>query len=148
MSIKVLLEHFDDLLKSPEAVRRLRRFVLDLAVRGKLVEQHADDEPAADLLKRIVAEKSRLIKAGELNKPKPLRPAEETPFDLPSGWLWTRPWLNYVLYPTWQVAEVRSVRWRASNFAKMCPVEWSRPQRCKASCARVDCDLRAYSFSP
>ena len=37
---------------SSDAVPRLRRFVLDLAVRGKLVEQNPNDEPAAALLKR------------------------------------------------------------------------------------------------
>ncbi len=45
-----LLVHFDRLAEAPDAVPRLRRFILDLAVRGKLVEQDPKDEPAAELL--------------------------------------------------------------------------------------------------
>lgn len=47
MSIDALLTHFDRLIQTPEAVSRLRRFILDLAVRGKLVPQDPADEPAA-----------------------------------------------------------------------------------------------------
>jgi type I restriction enzyme, S subunit len=69
----------------------LRGFVLDLAVRGKLVPQDPNDEPASELLKRIAAEKARLVKEG---KSKPdrtgkVRSTEIVPFDLPSGWAWT-----------------------------------------------------------
>ena len=41
-----LLKHFDQISEAPDAVPRLRRFILDLAVRGKLVEQNPEDEPA------------------------------------------------------------------------------------------------------
>ena len=61
-----LLTHFDRLSEAPDAIPRLRRFILDLAVRGKLVEQDPNDEPAAELLKRIAAEKARLVQAGEI----------------------------------------------------------------------------------
>jgi hypothetical protein len=53
MNATQLLAHFDRLAEAPGAVPRLRRFILDLAVRGKLVEQDAGDEPAAELLERI-----------------------------------------------------------------------------------------------
>jgi type I restriction enzyme, S subunit len=53
MNAQRLLEHFDRLAEAPDAIPRLRRFILDLAVRGKLVEQDPNDEPAAELLKRI-----------------------------------------------------------------------------------------------
>ena len=52
-----VLEHFDQISEAPDAIPRLRRFILDLAVRGKLVEQDPNDEPAAELLKRIEKEK-------------------------------------------------------------------------------------------
>ena len=74
MNAEHLLTHFDRIADAPDAVPRLRRFILDLAVRGKLVEQDSNDEPAAELLKRIAAEKARLVKAGEIGKPKPLLP--------------------------------------------------------------------------
>ena len=60
MNATQLLAHFDRLAEAPNAVPRLRRFILDLAVRGKLVEQDAGDEPAAELLKRIKNEKEKL----------------------------------------------------------------------------------------
>ncbi|WP_197492614.1 restriction endonuclease subunit S, partial [Methylomonas methanica] len=58
MNPEQLLEHFDRISEAPDAIPRLRRFFLDLAVRGKLVEQDLNDEPAAKLLKRIQVEKS------------------------------------------------------------------------------------------
>ena len=85
MSIDALLTHFDRLIQTPEAVSRLRRFILDLAVRGKLVPQDPADEPAAELLKRIAAEK-----AGGIKKPKRLRYTTKTPYSLPPSWCWTR----------------------------------------------------------
>ncbi len=53
MNAEVLLKYFDRISEAPDAVPRLRRFVLDLAVRGKLVEQDPSDEPASALLARI-----------------------------------------------------------------------------------------------
>ena len=89
MNAEHLLTHFDRIADAPDAIPRLRRFILDLAVRGKLVEQDPNDEPAAELLKRIAAEKARLVKAGEIKKSKVnwVKMAE-TPFDLPDSWQW------------------------------------------------------------
>src|SRR5690606_18092903 len=73
-------------------INKLRELILELAVRGKLVPQNPDDEPASELLKRIEAEKAQLIKDGKLKKQKPLPAvtAEEKPFELPEGWEWSR----------------------------------------------------------
>jgi type I restriction enzyme S subunit len=92
MNATQLLAHFDRLAEAPNAVPRLRRFILDLAVRGKLVEQDALDEPASTLLKQIESEIARLVKIGEMRKPKALPPieTEEEPFDAPTGWRWVR----------------------------------------------------------
>ena len=89
MSIDLLFADFDRLIQSPESVHRLRRFILDLAVRGKLVPQDPNDEPASELLKRIAAEKARLVTAGKIkkNKAKPVQMATE-PFKLPASWEW------------------------------------------------------------
>ncbi|ESY87516.1 subunit S of type I restriction-modification system [Mesorhizobium sp. LNHC220B00] len=71
---------------------RLRRFILDLAVRGKLVQQDANDELASDLLKRIAKEKARLVRAGELRKPRDLDSGNDLnePFAIPVTWRWVR----------------------------------------------------------
>jgi type I restriction enzyme S subunit len=90
MNADRLLALYEKVAEAPDAVPRLRRFVLDLAVRGKLVAQEAGDEPASELLKRIAAEKARLVKAGEIRKPKELPPVDDEPFDLASNWRWVR----------------------------------------------------------
>ena len=87
-----LLDHFDRISDVPDAISCLRRFVLDLAVRGKLVEQDPRDEPASEMLKRIQTEKARLVKTGEKRKEEPLPELcnEDRFFKLPSGWGWVR----------------------------------------------------------
>lgn len=92
MNAERLLAYYEKIADAPDAIARLRRFVLDLAVRGKLLPQDTKDEPALELLKRIAMEKARLIKAGEIRKEKPpqLIADDELPFELPSGWRWTR----------------------------------------------------------
>ena len=90
MNAERLLEHYERIADAPDAIVRLRRFVLDLAVRGKLMPQDPSDEPASELLKRIAAEKARLVKAGEIRKPKPFLPSDEPPFDVPANWRWSQ----------------------------------------------------------
>jgi type I restriction enzyme S subunit len=86
MNAERLLAHFERISEAPDAIARLRRFILDLAVRGKLVEQDPEDESADDLLKEIQARFRRLRIA------KMLVPLEtkEIPFALPGRWRWTR----------------------------------------------------------
>ncbi|MDO5317515.1 MAG: restriction endonuclease subunit S, partial [bacterium] len=50
--------------------QRLKQKILDLAIRGKLVPQDPNDEPASELLKRIRAEKDELIRAKKIKKDK------------------------------------------------------------------------------
>lgn len=73
-------------------IKKLRELILELAVRGKLVPQNPNDEPASELLKRIAAEKAELVKQGKIKKPKPLPEIseEEKPFELPARWEWVR----------------------------------------------------------
>ena len=70
----------------------LKSKVLDLAMRGKLVKQDPNDEPASELLKKIKAEKAELIKEKKIKKTKPLPPVtdDEKPFDIPDSWEWVR----------------------------------------------------------
>lgn len=72
----------------------LRQAILTEAVQGKLTAQWRRDnpnqEPAGELLKRIAAEKARLLKEKKIGKEKPLPPiaAEEMPYEAPEGWVW------------------------------------------------------------
>ena len=56
-----LLRHYDRIADAPAAVARLRRFILDLAVRGKLVPQEAKGGAALDLVKIISLAKAELV---------------------------------------------------------------------------------------
>lgn len=71
-------------------IKKLRELILELAVRGKLVQQDPNDEPASELLKRIAAEKAELVKQGKIKKQKPLPEIseDEKSFELPIGWEW------------------------------------------------------------
>ncbi|OGB32766.1 MAG: hypothetical protein A3F78_08185 [Burkholderiales bacterium RIFCSPLOWO2_12_FULL_61_40] len=84
--------HFDLLLDRPQAVDALEQTILQLAVRGLLVPQDPQDEPASVLLKKIRAEKDKLIAGGKIKRDKPLPPIsdDEQPFALPQGWSWAR----------------------------------------------------------
>jgi type I restriction enzyme S subunit len=75
-----------------ENIPRLREKILDLAVRGLLVPQDPNDEPAFILVENIEKEKKRLIKEKIIKKSKPLLPIKEgeIPFELPDGWEWVR----------------------------------------------------------
>lgn len=88
----MLLSNFNLLATAPGGVTRLRELILTLAVQGKLVPQDPSDEPASVLLKKIRAEKDRLIAEGKIKRDKPLAEIaeEEKPCGLPKGWKWVR----------------------------------------------------------
>ena len=93
--------------------KALRQKILDLAIRGKLVPQDSNDEPASVLLERIRQQKQQMVKEGKL-KPKDIKNdsvifvgednlhyekfaddsvkciEDEIPFELPDGWAWER----------------------------------------------------------
>jgi len=78
--------------QSPHGIKKLRELILELAVRGKLVPQDPNDEPASVFLERITKEKKRLIKEGKIKKQKPLPEisGDEKPFELTDGWEWAQ----------------------------------------------------------
>ena len=77
-------------------INLLRQKILDLAIRGKLVPQDPNDEPASVLLERIRAEKDRLIAEGKIKRPKKAKATSSEshyqkftpPFDIPESWEW------------------------------------------------------------
>src|SRR5271166_4331836 len=92
MNAQRLLHHYDSIADAPDAVGRLRLFILDLAVHGKLVRQDSRDEAASELLKRIAKEKARLVRTAKIGREKllPALSETDTPFDAPPGWAWVR----------------------------------------------------------
>ena len=73
--------------------KKLRQKILDLAIRGKLVPQDPNDEPASVLLERIRAEKELLIKEGKIKRSKKSAASdtshyENVPFEVPESWEW------------------------------------------------------------
>src|SRR5271169_6094914 len=85
-----LLGHFERISDAPDAIPRLRRFILDLAVRGKLVEQNPNDESSAALLtlndqaRRAIAEKDRRADAH-----RQVLLAAENRWNIPPSWNWS-----------------------------------------------------------
>ncbi|MDY4883211.1 MAG: hypothetical protein SO129_02385, partial [Anaerovibrio sp.] len=72
--------------------QQLRNSILQMAIEGKLTRQLPEDGNAADLLKKIKAEKARLIKEKKIKKEKPLPEIreDEVPFEVPENWCWVR----------------------------------------------------------
>ncbi len=70
----------------------IRNKILDLAIRGKLVEQRPEEGTADELYAQIQEEKKKLIADGKIKKEKPLPEItdEEIPFDIPESWKWAR----------------------------------------------------------
>ena len=87
---KRVVDNFDMLFDRTEKVSVLRRTVVELAVRGCLVEQHADDEDAESLLCRIAAERTAATANGmRVPSPSPIEQADG-PYPIPLRWRWVR----------------------------------------------------------
>ena len=86
------LENLTPLTTRPDQIKTFRQTILNLAIRGKLVAQDPNDEPASKLVNRIARDRESFGTIGSLKKSKPLPPVDtaNTPFDLPSGWTWVR----------------------------------------------------------
>jgi type I restriction enzyme S subunit len=84
-----LIEHFQEVAGAPDAISRLRRFILNLAVRGKLVPQDQNDEPASELLERARNAKIQFMTERNINRDSPPElsiSAAET--SCPKHWEW------------------------------------------------------------
>lgn len=92
MSLEMLLAQFDGLIQRPADVAKLDAAILQWAVEGRLGTQCTNDEPVAELLKRIKVETDELVKAKKISKPKksPSIKQSEIPYDLPQSWRWVR----------------------------------------------------------
>ncbi len=90
MNAERLLQHYEQIVDAPDAIARLRRFILDLAVRGKLVPQDPADEPAMVLSTKIRLERQRRTDLESLRPAKRLKFGDEHAFAFaaPNGWRW------------------------------------------------------------
>lgn len=91
MNAELLLTHYERIGDAPDSVAKLRRLVLDLAVRGRVVEQDPSDGSASDALSRIPATDvgTRERTNGRLT-PSPPTPVRNVPFAIPYNWEWVR----------------------------------------------------------
>ncbi|MGL6120682.1 MAG: restriction endonuclease subunit S, partial [Fusobacteriaceae bacterium] len=90
--VQFILDNFDTIFRNEKSFQTFDKMILDLAVRGKLVPQIEDEEPASKLLQKIKEEKERLISEKVIKKEKPLPPIteDEKPFNIPNSWEWVR----------------------------------------------------------
>ena len=94
--LEQLSETKDSILSHAESqlnyTKKMREALLQEAIRGELVPQDENDEPASVLLEKIKSDKERLIKEKVIKKSKALPQItdEEKPYDLPEGWEWVR----------------------------------------------------------
>lgn len=88
MNTTRFLSLYDRVADAPDSISRLRRFVLDLAVRGKLVEQDSNDEPALELLKRSLDARSKLVSTRKIKQKKDQETVSKVlfPYELPETW--------------------------------------------------------------
>lgn len=101
MNAQQFLAHYERIADATDAIARLRRFVLDLAVRGKLVPQASSDNSVLELVDRIAREKQSATK-NSLPAELPAQPSE-TPFQVPKSWIWVP-----ATYPALIVSDLES----------------------------------------
>jgi type I restriction enzyme S subunit len=91
MNPELLLAHFDRISDAPDTVPRLRGFILELAVRGKLVDQNPNDEPSSRLMKKIETARDRLgLAEGITNQGTGGFANGDVPFEIPPNWIWVQ----------------------------------------------------------
>ena len=75
--------------KKMYGIKKLRKFILDLAVRGKLVPQFSTDEPASELLKKIRDKKNKSINGDKKHKNKSFKQIleQQMSYELPKSWI-------------------------------------------------------------
>ena len=115
--------------KIEQIIDALRKKILESAIRGELVPQNPEDEPASKLLERISEERERLIKEKKIKKPKstsrifrrdghfyesinggtPTCIDDDIPFDIPESWEWVR---AGSIFEIWSAKRVHQSDWQ------------------------------------
>ena len=108
MTPRDFIANFDTIAEAPNGIARLREFVLQLAVRGRLAPQNPADEPANRLIERATVKRTQSAKKKTgTKKSAPPSPDMMVPDseDLPSGWTWTCTVALGVLSPKNQIED-------------------------------------------
>ena len=115
--------------KIERIIDALRKKILESAIRGELVPQNPEDEPAYKLLERIAEERERLIKEKKIKKPKssscifrrdghfyesindgkPTCIDDDIPFEIPDSWEWVR---AGSIFEIWSAKRVHQSDWQ------------------------------------
>ena len=90
MKLKTFFEKFDQFADAPDAVAKMRELIRQFAVQGRLVPQDPKDEPASDLLKRILSERTVLMsgRRGRDEDDTAKLSGDSVPYAVPKGWMW------------------------------------------------------------
>lgn len=80
MTLDSFFEKFELFAEAPNAVGKMRELILDLAVRGRLVEQDADEESASELM--IAIRRHKAVQE--------IKPLQQGPYEIPGSWLWAK----------------------------------------------------------
>ena len=92
MNADRLLAHYEKISDTPDAIPSLRHFILDLAVRGKLVEQDPKDGNGSSLLVKVERAWAGRISSGKVKKQKVWESPgfSDVPFEVPNNWALVR----------------------------------------------------------
>src|SRR4051794_2733547 len=97
MNLETFFEKFEQFAEAPDAVEKMRELVLDLAVQGKIADQHASDESAAELIQQLIAFKLANPLSGRSGRSKEgLMEVEANNDGIPANWVNTT--IGEVLY--------------------------------------------------
>ena len=109
-----LFRHFEQISQAPDAIPRLRRFIVDLAILGKLASRGLKEPTTVELLAQVQEEKRRLLKEGEMKRKKPQGPIleEEIPIQGASHVVFVR------------LAEIASIERGTTGIQKAKPGEY------------------------
>lgn len=89
-------DNLESFVELPEGVEKLRELFLDLAVRGKLVQQDESEGEGATLLAEVADDRIEYLKSRGLKKGKSLKPPAPEEFQVPANWTLTH--LNDLAY--------------------------------------------------
>ncbi len=154
MNAERLLEHFERISEAQDAITRLRCFILDLAVRGKLVEQDPGDEPVDNALQILRLQKQVLQVERGIRKDRKTPILDgHPPFALPAEWQWLPfgeiHWLvRGVTYTKTDISDVAEAGYvpvlRAGNIGPILTLD--DPVFVRAGCISDDQFLQAGDF--